>query len=225
MPDVPSLQGPGGRRVALPGRFADAVTVVGPARSPRAPQRASGRRTANSTRPCCLAKTLPPCSRPARTQAGAPVPAEPEAMRLLVQSTRIRLAYDRQLAVSLFGIRTLPHQIEAVYLTMLPQLRLRLLLADDPGAQDDHSRPSRQRAQAPRGQPGRRRPQSHAVRARRQRRPCCASPDTAPIGTVPATRATAPKTSQASNSLRAQTSSREFPAPVGKQVSGACGLI
>ena len=32
------------------------------------------------------------------------------------------------------GIRTLPHQIEAVYMKMLPQPRLRFLLADDPGA-------------------------------------------------------------------------------------------
>ena len=57
-------------------------------------------------------------------------------LRLLVESARIRLAYahDRQFAVSLSGIRTLPHQIEAVYLKMLPQPRLRFLLADDPGA-------------------------------------------------------------------------------------------
>jgi superfamily II DNA or RNA helicase len=53
-----------------------------------------------------------------------------------VESARVRLAYayDRQFAVSLSGIRTLPHQIEAVYLKMLPQPRLRFLLADDPGA-------------------------------------------------------------------------------------------
>ena len=59
-----------------------------------------------------------------------------ERTRLLVESARIRLAYahDRQFAVSLSGIRTLPHQIEAVYLKMLPQPRLRFLLADDPGA-------------------------------------------------------------------------------------------
>jgi superfamily II DNA or RNA helicase len=59
-----------------------------------------------------------------------------EKLRLLIESTRIRLAYafDRQFAVSLSGIRTLPHQIEAVYLKMLPQPRLRFLLADDPGA-------------------------------------------------------------------------------------------
>ena len=56
--------------------------------------------------------------------------------RLLVESARIRLAYahDRQFAVSLSGIRTLPHQIEAVYARMLPQPRLRFLVADDPGA-------------------------------------------------------------------------------------------
>jgi superfamily II DNA or RNA helicase len=59
-----------------------------------------------------------------------------EKLRLLIESTRIRLAYahDQQFAVSLSGIRTLPHQIEAVYQAMLPQPRLRFLLADDPGA-------------------------------------------------------------------------------------------
>lgn len=70
-----------------------------------------------------------------QTQA-AVRPADAEKLRLLVESSRIRLAYahDRQFAVSLSGIRTLPHQIEAVYLKMLPQPRLRFLLADDPGA-------------------------------------------------------------------------------------------
>src|SRR5271165_268313 len=63
-------------------------------------------------------------------------PVNSEKLRLLVESARIRLAYahDRQFAVSLSGIRTLPHQIEAVYQRMLPQPRLRFLLADDPGA-------------------------------------------------------------------------------------------
>ena len=65
-----------------------------------------------------------------------PRPVDPNRLRLLVESARIRLAYayDRQFAVSLSGIRTLPRQIEAVYLKMLPQPRLRFLLADDPGA-------------------------------------------------------------------------------------------
>jgi superfamily II DNA or RNA helicase len=61
---------------------------------------------------------------------------DPSDLQLLVESARIRLAYahDRQFAVSLSGIRTLPHQIEAVYQKMLPQPSLRFLLADDPGA-------------------------------------------------------------------------------------------
>lgn len=64
------------------------------------------------------------------------VPVNADHLRLLVESTRIRLAYahDDYFAVSLSGIRTLPHQIEAVYMRMLPQPRLRFLLADDPGA-------------------------------------------------------------------------------------------
>ena len=70
------------------------------------------------------------------SEEAARQPADAGRLRLLVESNRIRLAYayDRQFAVSLSGIRTLPHQIEAVYLKMLPQPRLRFLLADDPGA-------------------------------------------------------------------------------------------
>jgi len=62
--------------------------------------------------------------------------ADPHLLRLLVESARICLAYshDRQFAVSLSGIRTLPHQVEAVYERMLPQPRLCFMLADDPGA-------------------------------------------------------------------------------------------
>jgi superfamily II DNA or RNA helicase len=65
-----------------------------------------------------------------------PRPIDPKDLQLLVESARIRLAYahDPQFAVSLSGIRTLPHQIEAVYQKMLPQPCLRFLLADDPGA-------------------------------------------------------------------------------------------
>ncbi|WP_347245686.1 hypothetical protein, partial [Thermogutta sp.] len=69
-------------------------------------------------------------------EAKAETPVDAEKLRLLIESARIRLAYayDQQFAVSLSGIRTLPHQIEAVYQAMLPQPRLRFLLADDPGA-------------------------------------------------------------------------------------------
>ena len=54
----------------------------------------------------------------------------------LVEARRIELAYthDPNFAVSLSGIRGLPHQIAAVYRHMLPQARLRFVLADDPGA-------------------------------------------------------------------------------------------
>ncbi len=54
----------------------------------------------------------------------------------LVEANRIRLAFahDPQFAVSMSGVRGLPHQIVAVYRHMLPQARLRMVLADDPGA-------------------------------------------------------------------------------------------
>jgi hypothetical protein len=63
-------------------------------------------------------------------------PVDARDAQLLVESARIRLAYshDRQFAVSLSGIRTLPHQIEAVYQKMLPQPRLRMLGANCPWA-------------------------------------------------------------------------------------------
>ena len=69
---------------------------------------------------------------PAAPQALVP----PDDFALLVESERIRLAYafDPYFAVSLSGVRPLPHQLEAVYERMLPQVRLRFLLADDPGA-------------------------------------------------------------------------------------------
>jgi superfamily II DNA or RNA helicase len=53
-----------------------------------------------------------------------------------VEARRIEFAYahDPTFAVSLSGIRGLPHQIDAVYRHMLPQARLRFVLADDPGA-------------------------------------------------------------------------------------------
>jgi len=71
--------------------------------------------------------------------AAAPAPdtfVDSARQFLLMESARIRLAYawDPHFAVSLSGIEALPHQLEAVYERMLPQARLRFLLADDPGA-------------------------------------------------------------------------------------------
>lgn len=55
---------------------------------------------------------------------------------LFIESLRIKTAfnYDPHFAVSLSGVKPLPHQLEAVYQHILPQVRLRFLLADDPGA-------------------------------------------------------------------------------------------
>jgi superfamily II DNA or RNA helicase len=60
----------------------------------------------------------------------------PSDFFLLVEAARIRLAYsfDPFFAVSMSGVQALPHQLQAVYEPMLPQARLRFLLADDPGA-------------------------------------------------------------------------------------------
>jgi SNF2 family DNA or RNA helicase len=56
--------------------------------------------------------------------------------RLAAEANRIRLAhlFDPVLAVHTSQVEPLPHQITAVYETMLPRQPLRFLLADDPGA-------------------------------------------------------------------------------------------
>ncbi len=72
---------------------------------------------------------------PLQQQAGSEL-ANPLDFFLLVEAARIRLAYsfDPFFAVSMSGVQALPHQLQAVYERMLPQARLRFLLADDPGA-------------------------------------------------------------------------------------------
>lgn len=57
-------------------------------------------------------------------------------LKLASEAHRIRLAYlfDPLLAVHTSLVRPLPHQISAVYESMLPRQPLRFLLADDPGA-------------------------------------------------------------------------------------------
>jgi superfamily II DNA or RNA helicase len=61
---------------------------------------------------------------------------DPVQFRLASEAKRIHLAYlhDPLFAVSMSQIDPLPHQLEAVYNYMLPQPRLRFMLADDPGA-------------------------------------------------------------------------------------------
>jgi superfamily II DNA or RNA helicase len=129
-----------GRQISLPGHFDEPVTLEDA--RPLGPDGASGFECRVRLRTGSLEETvITPVE--AATLAGEDRPAvrKPPAvdagrLHLLIEATRIRLAYsyDRQFAVSLSGIRTLPHQIEAVYEKMLPQPRLRFLLADDPGA-------------------------------------------------------------------------------------------
>lgn len=61
---------------------------------------------------------------------------DPDLFRLVSEAYRIRLAYlfDPLLAVHTSLVKPLPHQITAVYESMLPRQPLRFLLADDPGA-------------------------------------------------------------------------------------------
>lgn len=56
--------------------------------------------------------------------------------RIVSEARRIRLAYlfDPLLAVHTSLVEPLPHQITAVYESMVPRLPLRFLLADDPGS-------------------------------------------------------------------------------------------
>jgi len=59
-----------------------------------------------------------------------------DEFRLAAEAYRIHLAYlfDPMMAVHTSNVRPLPHQITAVYESMLPRQPLRYLLADDPGA-------------------------------------------------------------------------------------------
>ena len=61
---------------------------------------------------------------------------DPARFKLATEAHRIRFAhlYDPLFAVSVSKIDPLPHQLEAVYVYMLPQPALRFMLADDPGA-------------------------------------------------------------------------------------------
>lgn len=71
-------------------------------------------------------------------EAGRPwaFDAPGEAFKLAVEAYRINLAhlFDPMMAVHTSNVEPLPHQITAVYESMLPRQPLRYVLADDPGA-------------------------------------------------------------------------------------------
>jgi len=62
--------------------------------------------------------------------------ASPEDFKLAAEATRIKLAhlFDPMMAIHTSNVDPLPHQIAAVYETMLHKHPLRFVLADDPGA-------------------------------------------------------------------------------------------
>jgi superfamily II DNA or RNA helicase len=131
---------PVGKRISLPGHF-DAPVILEAAR-PLGLDGSAGyecrvRLADGSLDETVISQAEAMGLASTQTQPHAGIaPVDAERLRLYVEAARIRLAHahDPQFAVSLSGIRTLPHQIEAVYLKMLPQPRLRFLLADDPGA-------------------------------------------------------------------------------------------
>ena len=62
--------------------------------------------------------------------------ADGDAFKLAAEAYRIHLAhlFDPMMAVHTSNVTPLPHQITAVYESMLPRQPLRYVLADDPGA-------------------------------------------------------------------------------------------
>ena len=62
--------------------------------------------------------------------------ADGEGFKLAAEAIRINLAhlFDQMMAVHTSNVEPLPHQITAVYESMLPRQPLRFVLADDPGA-------------------------------------------------------------------------------------------
>jgi hypothetical protein len=72
----------------------------------------------------------------ASTDSSSSFQADGTLFRLVSEAYRIRLAYlfDPLIAVHTSLVDPLPHQITAVYETMLAKQPLRFLLADDPGA-------------------------------------------------------------------------------------------
>ena len=122
-----------GKRIPIPGQFVEAVTVeraeeVGD-------QILLTVRTAAGDLYEAFLRMEDAKAILAQQEVG-PTIVKAESLFLFIESVRIKTAfeYDPHFAVSLSGVRPLPHQLEAVYQRILPQARLRFLLADDPGA-------------------------------------------------------------------------------------------
>ena len=98
--------------------------------------------------------TTNPGSRSSRSGRPWSFDGDGALFRLVSEAQRIRLAhlFDPVLAVHTSVVEPLPHQITAVYESMLPRQPLRFLLADDPGSrQDDHGGAAHQGVDRARG--------------------------------------------------------------------------
>jgi superfamily II DNA or RNA helicase len=122
------------RRVMLHGHFAHAVTIE--AVEPIGRGHVYLRVRTQDGAPGETYLTMEALEVALAEEATAPATVDARDVFRWVESQRIALAYayDPYFAVSLSGVRGLPHQIEAVYRHLLPQPRLRFVLADDPGA-------------------------------------------------------------------------------------------
>ncbi len=122
-----------GRRIELPGWFSQPVVVE----AAEADGDMVFLRVPLNNMPTEVPIPVDELERALKTEiaAGPPV-ADADDFFLAMEATRIRLAcaHDPHFAVSMSGVDALPHQLEAVYDRMLPQARLRFVLADDPGA-------------------------------------------------------------------------------------------
>lgn len=123
-----------GRRIRLPGHFAGVVRLEGAERLDGAYHLRV--RTESGTLDETLVTDDDLASEAIEPVDERPALVDANAFFDFTEAHRIDLAYahDPNFAVSLSGVRGLPHQIVAVYRHMLPQARLRFVLADDPGA-------------------------------------------------------------------------------------------
>ena len=124
-----------GKRISIPGQFTGSVTVVS-AKIFEDTWLLQVRTQHGEVRDASLTAAEAEEILANQEQLSALAPVNANQFFLFIESARIKtaFAYDPHFAVSLSGVRPLPHQLEAVYERILPQVRLRFLLADDPGA-------------------------------------------------------------------------------------------
>ena len=123
-----------GKRIRLPGHFAGVVRLEGAERLDGAYQLRVRTQTGNLDETLVTDEDLGGDLIELVDEQPALVDANDFFDVMEAHRIQHAFAHDPNFAVSLSGVRGLPHQIVAVYRHMLPQARLRFVLADDPGA-------------------------------------------------------------------------------------------